>query len=162
MYKKYDNQIDKLLSKMSLKEKIGQLNQILGPLSEQDIIDLKDAIRKGEVGSLLMASTCTAGNDEQDPIDVDLYNELQIIAVEESPNHIPLIFGKDVIHGHFTVYPIPLASAASFNPELIEKCYRNIAKEASHDGVHWTFSPMVDMCHDPRWGRIIEGPGEDP
>lgn len=162
MYKQYDERIDELLSKMSLKEKIGQLNQLLGPMSKQDVIELKEKIKKGEIGSLLMATTWTAGNDHQEPIDVDLYNELQRIAVEESPNHIPLIYGKDVIHGHFTVYPIPLASAASFNPELIEKCYRNIAREASHDSVHWTFSPMLDLCRDPRWGRIIEGPGEDP
>ncbi len=91
-----------------------------------------------------------------------LYQELQRIAVEESPHHIPLIYGLDVIHGHHTVYPVPLASAASFNEKLIEKCYRNIAKEAAAEGIHWTFSPMLDMGRDPRWGRIVEGPGEDP
>ncbi|MBO5909318.1 MAG: glycoside hydrolase family 3 C-terminal domain-containing protein, partial [Clostridia bacterium] len=80
----------------------------------------------------------------------------------ESRLGIPMIYGRDVIHGHRTVYPIPLATAASFNEELTEKCYRNVAKEAAADGIHWTFSPMLDMCHDPRWGRVIECPGEDP
>ena len=84
-------------------------------------------------------------------MNVELYNELQRVAVEESPNHIPMIFGRDVIHGHRTVYPIPLASAAAFNEELTQRCYRFVAKEAAADGIHWTFSPMLDMCHDPRW-----------
>lgn len=162
MYKEFDTQVNELLSKMSIKEKIGQLNQLMGPLSKEDVDKLKNEIREGKVGSIIMASTWTAGNDQQDPIDVDLYNELQKVAVEESPNHIPMIFGKDVIHGHRTVYPVPLASAASFNPGLVEKCYRNIAEEAARESVHWTFSPMLDMSRDPRWGRIIEGPGEDP
>ena len=73
-----------------------------------------------------------------------------------------MLYGRDVIHGHRTVYPIPLASAASFNEKLVEKCYKNIAKEALCDSIRWTFSPMLDLCHDPRWGRIAEGPGEDP
>lgn len=162
MYKEFDKQVDELLSKMTLTEKVGQLSQVMGPLSSADVEKLKKEIRAGKVGSIIMASTWTAGNDQQDPIDVDLYNELQRVAVEESPNRIPMIFGKDVIHGHRTVYPVPLASAASFNPELVEKCYRNIAKEATKESVHWTFSPMLDLCRDPRWGRIIEGPGEDP
>ena len=73
-----------------------------------------------------------------------------------------MIYGRDVIHGHRTVYPLPLASAASFNDELVTECYRNIAVEALADGIRWTFSPMLDLCHDPRWGRMVEGPGEDP
>lgn len=147
---------------MSLREKIGQLNQVTGPLHESQIEGLKDSIRKGEVGSLILASSSTAGNDEQGHVNVALYNELQRVAVEESPNHIPMIYGRDVIHGHRTVYPIPLANAAAFNDELTQKCYRNVAKEARADGIHWTFAPMLDLCHDPRWGRVIEGPGEDP
>ncbi len=75
---------------------------------------------------------------------------------------IPMIYGRDVIHGHRTVYPLPLASAAAFNDELVKKCYHNIAEEAVNDGIRWTFTPMLDMCHDPRWGRMVEGPGEDP
>ena len=162
MYCKFDKQIDDLVKKMSLKEKIGQLNQISSPVTEDEIIICKEKIRNGQVGSLILAASATAGNDEQHAILTDLYNELQKVAIEESPNRIPLIYGRDVIHGHKTVYPLPLASASSFNPDLIEKCYRNIAKEASADSVHWTFSPMLDLCRDPRWGRIVEGPGEDP
>lgn len=162
MYKKYDKKIEEILSQMTLKEKIGQLNQITGPLREEQIEGIKDSIRKGEVGSIILALSSTAGNDEQGHVNVDLYNELQRVAVEESRTHIPMIYGRDVIYGHRTVYPIPLASAAAFNPELLEKCYRNVAKEAIADGIHWTFSPMLDMCHDARWGRVIEGPGEDP
>ncbi len=162
MYTKFDKQIDEIIAKMTLREKIGQLNQPLGPMTEQMLNDIKDAIRKGEVGSIIMAECATAGNDPQGHIDADLYNELQRIAVEESRLGIPMIFGRDVIHGHVTVYPIPLATAAAFNDKLVEKCYRNVAKEATANGIHWTFSPMLDLCHDPRWGRIIEGPGEDP
>ena len=162
MYKKFDKQIDELISKMTLKEKIGQLNQITGPLKEEQIETIKESIRNGEVGSIILARSSTAGNDDQGHVNLELYNELQRVAVEESRLHIPMIYGRDVIHGHRTVYPIPLASAAAFNEELLEKCYRNIAKEAASDGIHWTFSPMLDLCHDPRWGRIIEGPGEDP
>ena len=162
MYKKFEKEIDQLIAKMTLKEKIGQLNQITGPLTEAQIDVIKESIRKGEVGSIILASSSTAGNDAQGHVNLDLYNELQEVAVKESRLGIPMIYGRDVIHGHRTVYPIPLASAAAFNEELVEKCYRNVAKEAASDGIHWTFSPMLDLCHDPRWGRIIEGPGEDP
>lgn len=162
MYKKYDEFIDVLLSKMTLKEKIGQLNQIPEPRTENEIERYKVKIRNGEVGSIILASSSTAGNDEAQSIDVDKRNMLQQIAVEESAHHIPLLYGRDVIHGHRTVYPIALASACSFNPELVERCYGNIAKEAAADSIHWTFSPMMDLCRDPRWGRIVEGPGEDP
>ena len=162
MYKKFDKRIEEILSGMTLKEKIGQLNQITGPLRADQIEAIKDSVRKGEVGSIILASSSTAGNDEQGHVNVELYNDIQRVAVEESRTHIPMIYGRDVIHGHRTVYPIPLASASAFNPELLEKCYRNIAKEAIADGIHWTFSPMLDLCHDPRWGRVIEGPGEDP
>lgn len=161
MYKKFDDKINLMLSKMTLREKLGQLNQPETPRAE-NVDTVKDQIRRGEVGSILMSVGATAGNDAQGAIDVAFYNELQRIAVEESPNGIPLIFGRDVIHGHRTVYPIPLAMAASFDYDLIEKCYRDIAEEASNDSVHWSFAPMLDLCHDPRWGRVIEGTGEDP
>ncbi len=160
MYRQFDAQIDALLAKMTLRQKIGQLNQIC--LLEKDITPHKEAIRRGEVGSIIIASSATAGNDPQSCVDVNLYQELQHIAVEESPLGIPMIFGRDVIHGHRTVYPIPLASAASFDGELVERCYRDIAEEASADSIHWTFAPMLDLSRDPRWGRCIEGPGEDP
>ena len=162
MYKEFDGLIDNLISKMTLKEKIGQLNQITGPLREEQIEGIKTAIRNGEVGSVILASSSTAGNDPQGHVNIDLYNELQSVAVNESRLRIPMIYGRDVIHGHRTVYPIPLASAAAFNSELITECYRDIAEEAAADGIHWTFSPMLDLSRDPRWGRIIEGPGEDP
>ena len=162
MYTEYDTQIDMLLAKMTLREKIGQLNQKNIPADPNKIEDFKEQIRKGEIGSVILATSMNAGNDPQENVDTAFYDEFQRIAVEESRHHIPLIYGRDVIHGHRTVYPVPLASASAFNPKLIEKCYRNIAQEAANDGIHWTFSPMLDLCRDPRWGRIIEGPGEDP
>ena len=161
MFKKFESQAKEIISKMTLKEKIGQLNQITITPYTNDMEKLYEMIRNGEVGSIILASSATAGNDPQGHVNVDLYNNLQKIAVEESRMGIPLIYGRDVIHGHRTVYPLPLASAAAFNDELIEKCYRNIAEEAAADGIRWTFSPMLDLCHDPRWGRIVEGPGED-
>ncbi len=157
-----ENQITELLSKMTLTEKIGQLNQIAGRINDDILPNIKQQIRDGKVGSIILANSATAGNDAQSNVDVELYNELQRVAVEESRLGIPMIYGRDVIHGHRTAYPIPLASAATFNCELTEKCYRNIAEEAAADGIHWTFSPMLDVCRDPRWGRIIEGTGEDP
>jgi beta-glucosidase len=153
--------VEKIISKMSLRAKIGQLNQPETPVGSE-AEEFKNAVRRGEIGSVLMSVGATAGNDAQGEINVDFYNELQRIAVEESPDGIPILFGRDVIHGHKTVFPIPLAMAASFNPELVGKCYRDIAVEATNDGIHWTFTPMLDLCRDPRWGRIIEGPGEDP
>ncbi|MBQ8599942.1 MAG: glycoside hydrolase family 3 C-terminal domain-containing protein [Clostridia bacterium] len=161
MYKKFDAKIDALLAKMSLHDKIGQLNQPCTPLPHQ-VEQFKEWIRKGEIGSILMAVGATAGNDPQGAIDVDFYNELQRIAVEESPAGIPMIFGRDVIHGHRTVFPIPLAMAASFDFDLVEQSYVDVAREAANETVHWTFTPMLDLSRDPRWGRIIEGPGEDP
>ncbi len=154
-----EKRIDELLSKMTLQEKIGQLNQIKAPLTDNE--EIFQMIREGKIGSFIMATTAHAGNDNAASVENILINKMQKIAVEESRLGIPIIYGRDVIHGHHTVYPVPLASAASFNPELIEKCYRNIAREASADGVHWTFSPMLDLSRDARWGRIIEGPGED-
>ena len=155
-----EKRIDELLSKMTLQEKIGQLNQINAPLTDDE--EIFQMIREGKIGSFIMATTAHAGNDDTASVENILINKMQKIAVEESRLGIPIIYGRDVIHGHHTVYPIPLASAASFNPILIEKCYGNIAREASADGVHWTFSPMLDLSRDARWGRIIEGPGEDP
>ena len=161
MYKQYDAQIDALLAKMTLHDKIGQLNQPETPRAHT-AEEFKEMVRRGEVGSILMSVGATAGNDPQGAIDVDFYNELQRIAVEESPAGIPILFGRDVIHGHRTVLPLPLAMAASFEPEQVERCYADVAEEASNESVHWTFTPMLDLARDPRWGRIVEGPGEDP
>ena len=161
MYQKNNAFIEELLKKMTLHEKIGQLNQPETPTAE-NVQAFREMVRRGEIGSILMSVGATAGNDPQGAIDVQFYNELQRIAVEESPAGIPILFGRDVIHGHHTVLPVPLAMAASFHFEKIEECYRDVAREAANESVHWTFTPMLDLARDPRWGRIIEGAGEDP
>jgi len=145
--------IDELLKKMTLEEKIGQLNMITvgfdvtGPVVSKDV----DAnIRKGLVGSVLNTYTPVAAR------------KLQEMAVKESRLHIPLIFGYDVIHGHRTIFPIALGLASSWDLTAIERSARIAAEEASADGINWVYSPMVDIARDPRWGRISEGSGEDP
>ncbi len=155
-----EKRIDGLLAEMTLDEKIGQLWQTRSPLEPNE--EIFEKLRKGQIGSFIMATTAHAGNDDTESVEGSLLNELQRVAVEESRLGIPVIFGRDVIHGHITTLPLPLASAASFDEELVKKCYRNVAREAARDGVHWTFSPMLDMARDPRWGRCVEGPGEDP
>lgn len=146
---RYDREIDKkvedLLGRMTLEEKIGQMNQ----LSPWDFDELADKVRKGEVGSIL---------NYNDP---DKVNRIQKIAVEESRLGIPLLTARDVIHGYKTIFPIPLGQAASFNPQLVEDGARAAAVEASSDGIRWTFAPMIDIARDPRWGRIAESFGED-
>lgn len=138
----------RLLSKMTLEEKIGQLSQLSRKDVPQSLAD--DRTRSGQVGSFLFVTS---------PAEV---NRLQRMAVEKSRLHIPLIFGYDVIHGFHTIYPVPIALASSWDPSLIEKEEGMAAKEARSVGVHWAFSPMVDIARDPRWGRIVEGSGEDP
>ncbi len=139
--------VETLLGQMSLAEKIGQLNQVGGgewnPPPE-------DAIRKGEVGSVLWLN------------DTKRFNELQKIAVEESPSRIPLLFALDVIHGYRTIFPVPLAMASSWDPAVAEQAQAVAAREARAAGLHWTFGPMLDIARDARWGRIVEGAGEDP
>lgn len=148
---KTEAKIDSILDLMSLQEKIGQTAQ-RGKSSRVKNIpsDLKEALKKGQVGSFL---NITNPNDVK---------ELQRIAVEESPRGIPLIFARDVIHGYKTIFPIPLGQAATFNPELTKKGARIAAIEASTNGIRWTFAPMLDISRDPRWGRIAESGGEDP
>lgn len=142
-----EQKIDALLSKMTLKEKIGQMNQLTGlGLAE----DMQGAIRNGDVGSIL------------NELDLATTNKLQHIAVEESRLGIPLIFARDVIHGFKTIFPIPLGQAASWNPKIAENGARVAALEASSVGIRWTFAPMIDISRDPRWGRIAESCGEDP
>ena len=170
--------VEELLAQMTLEEKIGQMNQESpsivggfdvpfeeliemmtdGRISKQEFEHImssatqdfhEDAIRKGGVGSLMV----------QDPVKV---NELQKIAVEESRLGIPLIFGLDVIHGFRSVYPIAIAEAGSFDTDLFERTARMAAKESRAAGVAWHFAPMVDVARDARWGRVSEGPGEDP
>ena len=162
MFEKFDAKAREILSKMTLREKIGQLNQTTIAFYKGKEDELYELVRRGEIGSFVMSSTSTAGNDAQERVNREIYNKIQKIAVEESRTGIPVLYGRDVIHGHKTVLPVPIGVAAAFNDELVEKCYRDIAVEAKAEGIHWTFSPMLDMCHDPRWGRMVEGPGEDP
>lgn len=147
--------ITELMSKMTLEEKIGQLHQISGgdvvsgELSS-DGNKTAQQIRSGGVGSMLNAKG------------VEKVYALQKVAVEQSRLKIPLLFGMDVIHGYETAFPVPLAMASTWNMKQIETMARTAAVEASADGVCWTFSPMVDITRDPRWGRIVEGAGEAP
>src|SRR5580704_11418960 len=145
--------ISNLMSKMTLDEKIGQLNLVTpGGAVTGSVVskDVDEKIRKGAVGGLFGIT----GPDK--------VRQAQDIAVKNSRLHIPLIFGLDVIHGHKTVFPIPLALSCSWDTDLIERSARIAATEASADGLDWAFSPMVDIARDPRWGRIAEGAGEDP
>ena len=142
-----DKRVDSLLRQMTLQEKIGQMNQIS---AGGDVSNYAGAIREGQIGSIL---------NEVDPVKV---NEYQRIAVEESRLGIPLLVARDVIHGFHTIFPIPLGLAATFDPDLVEQGARVAAVEATAQGVRWTFSPMLDIARDPRWGRIAEGSGEDP
>ncbi|MEZ4863875.1 MAG: beta-glucosidase BglX [Caldilineaceae bacterium] len=141
--------VEALLARMSLAEKIGQLNQVggadfaPGPKAE-------DQIRVGGAGSVLWVN------------ETKRFNELQKIAVEESPSGIPLLFALDVIHGYRTIFPVPLALASSWDPAVAEQAQTVAAREARAAGIHWTFGPMIDICRDARWGRIVEGAGEDP
>ncbi|MFN8253933.1 MAG: beta-glucosidase BglX [Ferruginibacter sp.] len=145
--------IDALMKKMTLEEKIGQLNLpgsgdiVTGQAQSSDI---GKKIKEGKVGGLFNIKS------------VAKIRDVQRVAVEESRLKIPLIFGMDVIHGYETVFPIPLALSCSWDMKLVENSARIAAVEASADGINWTYSPMVDICRDPRWGRIAEGNGEDP
>ncbi len=142
-----EKRIDELVSQMTLQEKIGQMNQLTGMgLSK----NMKESVKTGKVGTIL------------NELNVEVVNELQRIAVEESRLHIPLIVARDVIHGFKTIFPIPLGQAASWNPEVAEEGARVAAMEASATGIRWTFAPMIDVSRDPRWGRIAESCGEDP
>ncbi|MBL7732696.1 MAG: beta-glucosidase BglX [Chitinophagaceae bacterium] len=145
--------IDALMKKMTLEEKIGQLNLpgsgdiVTGQAKSSDI---GRKIREGKVGGLFNIKS------------VAKIKDVQRVAVEESRLKIPLIFGMDVIHGYETVFPIPLGLSCSWDMEAVKRSAQIAAKESSADGICWTFSPMVDICRDPRWGRIAEGVGEDP
>jgi len=145
--------VDSVLALMTLEEKIGQLtlftsfHDVTGPFMRPEYIE---DIRAGRVGAIFNA------------FGVEYTRKLQQIAVEETRLGIPLLFGYDVVHGHRTIFPIPLGEAASWDLEYIEKASRIAAIEATSEGLHWTFAPMIDVSIDPRWGRIAEGAGEDP
>lgn len=144
--------VNTLMSKMTLEEKLGQLNLpassdfVTGAVSSSDIAD---KVKAGKVGGVFNIRSVTK------------IKELQQFAVNNSRLHIPLLFGMDVIHGYKTIFPIPLGMSATWDMELVERSARIAASEASADGIQWTFSPMVDLTRDPRWGRVSEGNGED-
>jgi len=150
--KKMDAFVSNLMSKMTLDEKIGQLNlvsvgfDVTGPIVSKNV---NENIEKGNVGGVFNTYTPMA------------VRKLQDIAVKHTRLKIPLIFGYDVIHGHKTIFPIPLGLASSWDLEMIKRTASIAAAEASADGLDWVFSPMVDIARDPRWGRIAEGSGED-
>ena len=145
-----ERRIDALLARMTLEEKLGQLQQLDGHADGRYKDEHPDLVRRGLLGSTL--NVRGARNT----------NELQRIAVEQSRLKIPMIFGFDVIHGYRTIFPIPLGEAASWDPAGVERVAAIAAAEARAAGVHWTFAPMVDIARDARWGRIAEGSGEDP
>ncbi|MGA3265035.1 MAG: beta-glucosidase BglX, partial [Terracidiphilus sp.] len=151
--KELNARVEALLKRMTLDEKIGQLEQIsvefaTGPGDSNLRYD--ELVAKGQVGSMMNVAGAEAAN------------HYQHIAVEKSRLHIPILFARDVIHGHRTTFPVPLALAASWDPGAVETVARYGAREARADGIAWVFSPMVDVARDPRWGRIVESAGEDP
>src|SRR4029079_10721633 len=145
--------IDKLLGRMTVAEKLGQMTMtsasyaVTGPVIAGDSTE---SIRNGTLGNLL------------NMVGAKHVHEMQRIAVEESRLRIPLMIGFDVIHGHRTIFPVPLAEAATFDPQIWEATAREAARETAADGLAMTFAPMLDISRDPRWGRTVEGPGEDP
>ena len=148
-----DKKVNALLAKMTLEEKVGQLNQYTsdkdatGPVSSRG--NKLEEIKQGKVGSMLNVKGAA---------DTRIVQE----AAMKSRLKIPLLFGLDVIHGYRVTFPIPLAEAASWDLNAIELSARVAATEAAAAGIHWTFAPMVDITRDPRWGRVMEGAGEDP
>lgn len=152
-----EERVERLLAQMTLDEKVGQANQLMR-LTEDD----KEGIRQGKVGSSIYASTAWAGKEMPASAQVEFGNMFQRVAMQESRLGIPLLLARDVIHGHRTVFPIPLAQAAAWDPDLVGQAASIAAKEASADGLKWFFTPMLDVARDPRWGRVAEGFGEDP
>ena len=146
--------VDELMSRMTLEEKLGQLNCLVAPrgavTGEQQSTGVADKVRSGAVGSRF-------GRHDRDEL-----MAWQKMAVEESRLGIPLLFGADIIHGYRTTFPVPLALSATWNPESMERAARISTVEASSDGLTWLYNPMVDICRDARWGRCVEGAGEDP
>ena len=148
-----DRFVDSVLAHLTLEEKLGQLNQPAGPGADTGPAARAGTsadIRAGRIGSFLSVYGAA------------LTRDLQRVAVEESRSRVPLLFAHDVIHGFRTIFPVPLAEASSWDPEAVERSARIAAIEATAHGVHWTYAPMVDIARDPRWGRVVEGSGEDP
>ncbi len=145
--------VDSVLSLMTLDEKIGQLTLYTSDMDQTGAFlrpEYKEDIRAGEVGAIFNA------------YGAEYTRELQEMAVNETRLGIPLLFGYDVVHGHRTIFPMPLAEASSWDLDMMEETARVAAREATAEGLHWTFAPMVDVSREPRWGRIVEGSGEDP
>ena len=140
--------VDTLLQQMTPEEKVGQMSQLF--LFTKPDAAIESRLAKGQLGSLLFVT------------DPAVINHLQHVAVEQSRLHIPLLFGFDVIHGFRTIFPVPIAMAASWDPDTIERAQAAAAREARSVGIHWAFAPMVDIARDPRWGRLVEGAGADP
>src|SRR6185369_13549636 len=145
-----EREVNALLAKMTLAEKLGQLQQLDGEGNGNFRPEHVDLVRKGLLGSTLNVRGAQRTN------------QLQRVAMTESRLKIPLLFGFDVIHGYRTIFPIPLAEASSWDPASAERSTSIAAREARAAGVRWTFAPMLDIARDPRWGRITEGAGEDP
>lgn len=148
-----EGRIEDLLRQMTLEEKVGQMTLLTSDLDATGPSireQYREDIRAGRVGAVFNA------------FGAEFTRSLQRLAVEETRLGIPLLFGYDVVHGHRTIFPVPLAQAASWDIEAVRRAARVSAIEASAEGLHWTFAPMVDIARDPRWGRIVEGPGEDP
>src|SRR5215510_11381834 len=145
-----ESRVNALLSKMTLAEKLGQLQQLDGEGNGNFRPEHLELARKGLLGSTLNVRGAQRTN------------QLQRVAVNESRLKIPLLFGFDVIHGYRTIFPIPVAEASSWDPALAERSAAVAAQEANNAGLRWTFAPMLDIARDPRWGRITEGAGEDP
>ena len=150
--------IDALMAEMTLDEKVGQTHQVANIDPQEDA----ESLRAGRIGSSLYASGATAGNERDDGVLAGVIDEIQELAVAGSRLGIPVLFGRDVIHGHRTVAPIPLGLAASFDPEVVRLASENAAAEAVVDGIAWTFAPMLDLSEEPRWGRVAESFGESP
>ncbi|HXY41181.1 MAG TPA: glycoside hydrolase family 3 N-terminal domain-containing protein, partial [Vicinamibacteria bacterium] len=144
------SRVDALLAQMTLEEKVGQLTQISGAAFMPGAAKPEEVLARGGAGSVLWLN------------DTRRFNELQKIAVEQSRLKIPVLFGLDVIHGYRTIFPVPLAMASSWDPSVHERAAGVAAREARAAGIHWTFAPMLDIARDARWGRIVEGAGEDP
>ena len=147
-------EVEELLQKMTLEEKIGQLNLLTpgGGVATGSVVseNVETKIKEGNVGGVFGVSS------------PDKVRQAQKLAVENSRLGIPLLIGSDVIHGYKTTFPIPLGLSSSWDMDLIKETAQIAAKEATADGINWNFSPMVDIARDPRWGRIAEGAGDDP
>ena len=146
-----ERRIDELLARMTIEEKFGQLQQLGGDAATGGLREGQgDLVRRGQIGSFIDVRGARSSN------------EVQKLAIEAGPSKVPALFGYDVIHGYRTIFPVPLGLASSWDPAVVERSAAVAAREASAAGVRWVFAPMVDIARDPRWGRIVEGAGEDP